>query len=157
MQFRILFSCMLSKNIKIKIHKTIIFPVVLYEYETWSLMLPRKQTESVWSISTQKFRKPHSNSSLVTAIRHTAKYRFCITSVTTHSTKQNYNNKSCIYFDSLLPQKYFMTLHQYCSHARNLHGHYGIVFTSAIKIRKNFTLCVTLLFCTHKLVLKLQR
>jgi hypothetical protein len=30
---------LLSKNIKIKIHKTIILPVVLYGYETWSLTL----------------------------------------------------------------------------------------------------------------------
>jgi hypothetical protein len=32
-------SSLLSKNIKIKIYKTIIFPVVLYGYETWSLAL----------------------------------------------------------------------------------------------------------------------
>ena len=30
---------MLSKNIKIKIYKAIIFPVVLYGCETWSLIL----------------------------------------------------------------------------------------------------------------------
>ena len=30
---------LLSKNLKIKIHKTIIFPVVLYGYEAWSLTL----------------------------------------------------------------------------------------------------------------------
>jgi hypothetical protein len=29
----------LSKNIKIRIHKTIILPVVLYGWETWSLTL----------------------------------------------------------------------------------------------------------------------
>jgi hypothetical protein len=28
-----------SKNLKIKIYRTIILPVVLYEYETWSLTL----------------------------------------------------------------------------------------------------------------------
>jgi hypothetical protein len=33
----LLSSCMLSKNIKIRIHKTIIFPVVLYGCKTWSL------------------------------------------------------------------------------------------------------------------------
>jgi hypothetical protein len=32
-------SSPLSKNIKIKIHKTLILPVVLYECETWSLTL----------------------------------------------------------------------------------------------------------------------
>jgi hypothetical protein len=32
-------SCLLSKNTKIRIQKAIIFPVVLYGYETWSLTL----------------------------------------------------------------------------------------------------------------------
>ena len=32
----------LQKNIKIKIHKTIILPVVLYGYETWSLTLRKE-------------------------------------------------------------------------------------------------------------------
>jgi len=31
-------SSLLSKNIKIKIYRTIILPVVLYEYGTWSLI-----------------------------------------------------------------------------------------------------------------------
>jgi hypothetical protein len=35
----LLFSSLLSKSIKIKIHKTIILPVVLYGCETWSLTL----------------------------------------------------------------------------------------------------------------------
>ena len=35
----ILFSSLLSKNIKIKIHRTVILPVVLYGCETWSLRL----------------------------------------------------------------------------------------------------------------------
>jgi hypothetical protein len=30
---------LLSKNIKINIHRTIILPVVLYGYETWSLII----------------------------------------------------------------------------------------------------------------------
>jgi hypothetical protein len=34
-----LHSLLLSKNVKIKIHKTIILPVVLYGCETWSLTL----------------------------------------------------------------------------------------------------------------------
>jgi hypothetical protein len=32
-------SRLLSKNVKIRIHKTIILPVVLYGCETWSLIL----------------------------------------------------------------------------------------------------------------------
>ena len=35
----ILSSSLLSKNLKIKIHRTIILPVVLYGCETWSLTL----------------------------------------------------------------------------------------------------------------------
>jgi hypothetical protein len=38
-QFRTFSSCLLSKNIKIRIPKTIILPVVLYGCETWSLTL----------------------------------------------------------------------------------------------------------------------
>jgi hypothetical protein len=34
---RILSSHLLSENIKVRIYKTIIFPVVLYRCETWSL------------------------------------------------------------------------------------------------------------------------
>ena len=36
---KFLFSRLLSKNLKIKIYKTIILPVVLYGCETWSLTL----------------------------------------------------------------------------------------------------------------------
>jgi hypothetical protein len=32
-------SCLLSRNVKVKIYKTIILPVVLYGCETWSLTL----------------------------------------------------------------------------------------------------------------------
>ena len=32
-------SILLSKNLKIKIYRTIILPVVLYGYETWSFTL----------------------------------------------------------------------------------------------------------------------
>jgi len=35
----LLFSSLLSKNLKIKIYRTIILPVVLYRCETWSLTL----------------------------------------------------------------------------------------------------------------------
>jgi hypothetical protein len=44
--FSLLSSRLLSKNVKVKIYKTIILPVVLYGCETWSLTL-REQTESV--------------------------------------------------------------------------------------------------------------
>jgi hypothetical protein len=35
----LLFSCLLSKNLKIRIYKMIILPVILYGCETWSLTL----------------------------------------------------------------------------------------------------------------------
>ena len=35
----LLSSSLLSKNLKIKIHRTIILPVVVYGCETWSLTL----------------------------------------------------------------------------------------------------------------------
>jgi hypothetical protein len=35
-------SSLLSNNLKIKIHKNVIFPVVLYGCETWSLTLREK-------------------------------------------------------------------------------------------------------------------
>ena len=37
--YRIFFSSLLSKKLKIKIYRTIILPVVLYGCETWSLTL----------------------------------------------------------------------------------------------------------------------
>jgi len=39
----LLYSSLLSKNLKIKIYRTIILPVVLYECETWSLTLKEKR------------------------------------------------------------------------------------------------------------------
>jgi hypothetical protein len=38
-RFRVLFSRLPSRNVKVKIYKTIILPVVLYGCETWSLAL----------------------------------------------------------------------------------------------------------------------
>jgi hypothetical protein len=38
----VLSSRLLSRNVKVKIYKTIILPVVLYGCETWSLMLREK-------------------------------------------------------------------------------------------------------------------
>jgi hypothetical protein len=37
--YRAFSSCLLSKNVKLRIYKTIILPVVLYGCETWSLTL----------------------------------------------------------------------------------------------------------------------
>jgi hypothetical protein len=38
----LLSSCLLSKNVKIRIYKTIILPVVLYGCETWPLTLRKE-------------------------------------------------------------------------------------------------------------------
>jgi hypothetical protein len=43
----LLSSHLLSRNVKVKIYKTIILPVVLYGYETWSLILREKHRLSV--------------------------------------------------------------------------------------------------------------
>jgi len=39
---------LLFKNVKIKIHRTIILPVVLYRCETWSLILREKRRVRVF-------------------------------------------------------------------------------------------------------------
>ena len=44
----LLSSTLLSKNLKIKIYKTIILPVVLYGCETWSLTLSEERRPSVF-------------------------------------------------------------------------------------------------------------
>ena len=44
----ILSSSLLSKNVNIKVYRTIILPVVLYGFETWSLTLREEQAEGVW-------------------------------------------------------------------------------------------------------------
>jgi hypothetical protein len=41
-------SHLLSRNVKVKIYKTIIFPVVLYECETWYLMLREEHSLRVF-------------------------------------------------------------------------------------------------------------
>jgi hypothetical protein len=47
--FRVLLSSsLLFKDIKIKVHRTIILPVVLYGCETWSLSLREKHRLSVF-------------------------------------------------------------------------------------------------------------
>jgi hypothetical protein len=47
----LLSSRLLSKNIKIRIYKTIILPMVLYGCETWSLTLREEQVaeENIWT------------------------------------------------------------------------------------------------------------
>ena len=47
-------SSFLSKNIKIKIQRTIILPVVLYGCETWSLILREKHRLRVFKIRVLK-------------------------------------------------------------------------------------------------------
>ena len=44
----VLSSSFLSKNIKIKVCRTIILPVVLYGYETWSLTLRKERRVRVF-------------------------------------------------------------------------------------------------------------
>jgi hypothetical protein len=44
----LLSSCLISKNLKIKIHKTVTLPVVLYGYGTWSLTLREEHTLRVF-------------------------------------------------------------------------------------------------------------
>jgi hypothetical protein len=39
-----------SKDVKIRIHRTITFPVVLYEFETWFLKLSEEPRLSVFEI-----------------------------------------------------------------------------------------------------------
>jgi hypothetical protein len=41
-------SRLISRNLEIKLPKTVIFPVVLHEYETWSLILREKTRLSVF-------------------------------------------------------------------------------------------------------------
>jgi hypothetical protein len=41
-------SCLISKNLKIKIYKTVILPVVLYGCETWSLTLVEEHRLTVF-------------------------------------------------------------------------------------------------------------
>ena len=45
---KLLSSRLLSKNLKIKIYRTIILPVVLYGCETWSLTLREERRLSVF-------------------------------------------------------------------------------------------------------------
>jgi hypothetical protein len=49
--FSLLSSCLLSRNLKVKIYKTISLPVALYGYETWSLTLREEHTLRVFENS----------------------------------------------------------------------------------------------------------
>jgi len=52
--FSLLSSSLLSKNLKIKIHNTIILPVVLYGCGTWSLTLREKHRWRVYENRVQR-------------------------------------------------------------------------------------------------------
>ena len=52
--YRILSSSLLSKNLKIKIYRTIILPV-LNEYETWSLTM--KEKHRMWMFENRVLRR----------------------------------------------------------------------------------------------------
>ena len=51
----LLSSSLLSKNLKIKIHRTIILPVVLYGCETWSLTL--REERRLWAFENRVLRR----------------------------------------------------------------------------------------------------
>jgi hypothetical protein len=51
---KLLSSLLLFKNLKIRIQKTIILPVVLYGCETWSLTLRKKHTLRVFESRVQR-------------------------------------------------------------------------------------------------------
>jgi hypothetical protein len=46
---KLLFSLLLSNNIRSRIYKIIMLPVVLYGCETWSLILKEGAEENVWT------------------------------------------------------------------------------------------------------------
>jgi hypothetical protein len=48
-------SCLISKNLKIEIYKTVILPVVLYGCETWSLTLKEEHRLGVFENRVLKF------------------------------------------------------------------------------------------------------
>jgi hypothetical protein len=53
-----------------------------------------------------KFHMPSSNSSLITATKPKAKYRFCTVIVLFfYIIQKNYLNKCCVFFEDLLPYK----------------------------------------------------
>jgi hypothetical protein len=50
----LLSSCLISKNLKIKIYKTVTLPVVLYGYEIWSLTLREEHRLRVFENSVEE-------------------------------------------------------------------------------------------------------
>jgi hypothetical protein len=61
-------SCLISKNIKIKINKTLILPVVLYGCKTWSLTL-REEDRSWRKLHNDKLHSLYSSSNIVREIK----------------------------------------------------------------------------------------
>jgi len=57
----LLSSRLLSKNLKIKIYRTIIFPVVLYGCETWSLTLREERKQRVFENMVLRIFGPRRN------------------------------------------------------------------------------------------------
>jgi hypothetical protein len=82
-------SCLISKNLKIKIYKTVILPVVLYGCETWSLTLgeehrlrvfensvlrkifgPKREEDGSWrKLHNDEFHDPYSSPNIVRVIK----------------------------------------------------------------------------------------
>jgi hypothetical protein len=54
----LLSSCLLSRNIKVKIYKTIILPVVLYGCETWSVTLKEQHRLRVFENGAERIFGP---------------------------------------------------------------------------------------------------
>jgi len=53
--YRIVSSSLLSKNLKIKIYRTIILPIVFYGCETWSLTMREKRR--MWMFENRALRR----------------------------------------------------------------------------------------------------
>jgi hypothetical protein len=57
----LLSSGLLSKNVRIKINRTVILPVILYGYETWSLTQRGKHTLRVFENRVPRIFGPKKN------------------------------------------------------------------------------------------------
>jgi hypothetical protein len=66
----LLSSRLLSKNIKIRIYRTIILPVVLYGCETWSLTLREDKVTGGWrKLHTEELHNLYSSPSIIRIIK----------------------------------------------------------------------------------------
>jgi hypothetical protein len=67
----LLSSCLLLKNVKVRIYKTIILPVVLYGCETWSLTLrERHKLTGGWrKLHNEKLHNVYSSPSIIRIIK----------------------------------------------------------------------------------------